>query len=152
MEQYAQAPASTESNLFELQVDHELSGYIGDIARWGKFIGIVGFIWTGLIVLAMFTAGRLLSSFSGGSGIGSVLAASGGIIATVYLIIAALIFFPSLFVFNFSRKAQFALRNNDQESLNSSFASLKLRFKFIGILWIVILSIYVLVFLIGLLS
>jgi hypothetical protein len=147
MEQYVQAPANTESNLFELQVDHQLSGYLNDISRWGKFIGIVGFIWTGFIILAIFTVGKLLSSFSG---LGSIAAAGGGLITTVYLIMASLIFFPSLFVFNFSRKAQFALRNNDQDSLNSAFASLKLRFKFIGILWIVVLSFYALIFLIAL--
>lgn len=150
MEQYAQTPAaSTESNLFELQVDHELSGYIHDISKWGKFIGIVGFIWTGLIILGAFTAGRLLSSLSS---LGSFVSLGGGLVTVVYLIMASLIFFPSLFVFNFSRKAQFALRNNDQESLNGSFASLKLRFKFIGILWIILLSFYALAFLIGILS
>jgi len=138
MEQYAPTPESTESNLFELQIDHELSGTMNDISKWGKFLGIAGFIITGIILLVILLVGKVISALP----ISSFIGAGGGIITTIYIIIAALFFFPSLFVYNFSRKVQYALRNNDQETLNNAFSSLKIRFKFIGIFWIVIFSLW----------
>lgn len=148
MEQYIQAPASTESNLFELQVDHELSSSLNDISRWAKFVGIAGFIFAGLFFLAAFFIGKLFSSIMPfGSGMG----AGGALVTIIYVILALLFFVPSLFVFNFGRKIQYAIRNNDQESLNSAFSNLKIRFKFVGIFYIVIFSIWVLSFLLGVL-
>lgn len=148
MEQYVQtAPASTESSLFELEVDHELSATFSDMGKWAKFVGIAGFIMSGLILLMAFAMGKALASIP----MMTLVSAGGGFITTLWIIMAALFFVPSLFVFNFGRKVQEALRTNDQAGLNSAFANLKLRFKFTGIFYIVIFSIWVLTFLLGLL-
>ena len=149
METYSQASISTEqSSLFELQLDHEGMGFLAETAKWAKFLAIVGFVFSGLIVIMAFFIGNLLSSLAP---LGGVYMSSFGVLGTViYLIVAALIFFPNLFLFNFSRKMQAALRNTDQTSLNASLGSLKSKYKFMGILTIVILSIYLLLFLIGL--
>jgi hypothetical protein len=138
METYSQSTVSTEQNLFELQVDHETTGYLSETAKWAKFLSIVGFVMCGLIVVAALFAGTIatLNPFAGTMG-------AGGFMQIVLLLaMAALYFFPCLFLFNFARKMQFALRNNDQINLNDSFRNLKSNFKFVGILTIVILSFY----------
>jgi hypothetical protein len=136
MEQYVQtAPESTESSLFELEVDHELSSTLTNISKWGKFIGIAGFIMTGVCLLVLLVLGKVLMA-----SMGPFVNAGVGAVTTIYVIIASLFFFPSLFVFNFSRKVQYALRNNDQQALNSAFANLSIRFKITGILWILIFA------------
>jgi ABC-type transport system involved in cytochrome bd biosynthesis fused ATPase/permease subunit len=136
MEQYAQAPASTESNLFELEVDHELSNTFNNMAKWARFVGIAGFIMTAIMLLIIFF-------------IDLIMAYGGGALTTMYVIMAALFFFPALFAFNFSRKLKYALLNNDQQGLNAAFASLKLRFKFVGIVYIVIFSLWALIILLS---
>jgi hypothetical protein len=148
MEQYVQtAPSNTESNLFELEVDHELSNTFSNMAKWAQFVGIAGFILTTIMLLVIFIIGK---AFSAVPQFDMIMAYGGGAITTMYVIIAALFFFPALFAFNFSRKLKNALLNNDQQGLNAAFASLKLRFKFVGIVYIVIFSLWALIILLGL--
>lgn len=133
MEQYVQtAPDNSESSLFELEIDHELSGTLTNIAKWGKFIGIAGFIMTGLFLIVVLMLGKYLNA-----SLGTFVSAGIGAVAIIYVIIAAMFFFPSLFVFLFSRKVQYALQNTDQQALNSAFANLKIRFMITGIFWII---------------
>jgi hypothetical protein len=63
-------------------------------------------------------------------------------ITTLYLAIAVLYFFPCLFLFHFSLRLKAALRDNDQVRLTSSLKSQKTLFKYVGIMTIVVLSLY----------
>jgi hypothetical protein len=60
----------------------------------------------------------------------------------MYLAIAVLYFFPSLFLFQFGSKMKIALNNNDQPALNLSFTKLKAYFRFWGVLTIILISFY----------
>jgi hypothetical protein len=147
MEQYSEAAVSTEQSLFELQVDHEVSSHLTQTAKWAKFLAIVGFIGMGIMVIAVVLMGTLLSTLSPLK-VSDIPKSNGGFMQVVLLLaIMALYFFPCLFLFNFSNKMLRAIRNNDQYSLVASFRQLKLCFKFIGILTIVFISMYVLAFL-----
>jgi hypothetical protein len=145
MEQYSQATVSTEQSLFELQVDHEVTSHLSQTAKWAKFLSIVGFIGFGFMLILILFLGTMSSSLAALS----TTAMPGGGFMQIVLLFAmmALYFFPLLFLFNFSNKMLRAIRNNDQFSLVASFRQLKLCFKYIGILTIVFISIYVLVFL-----
>jgi amino acid transporter len=139
------------NNLFELQIDHQGSSFLREIAKWSKFLSIVGFIMIGLMLLIIIFAGTAMSALfattygtqSSGTGVFQI------ILVACFLLIY---FFPCLYLYKFSTRMQVALRNNDQETLNSSFENLKSCFKFMGIFMIIILSIYALVFLVGLFS
>ena len=146
MEQYVQtAPSSTESNLFELQVDHEVSSHLRETAKWAKFLSIVGFVFIGIILVFFAIAGSKIASYSYSSPLSAALAPGGMYQIVLLLIIIALYFFPCLFTFNFANKMLRALRNSDQYTLVSSFRQLKLCYKFIGILTLIFISIYVIV-------
>ena len=139
------------NNLFELQIDHQGSSYLREVAKWSKFLAICGFVLTGLILLVMAFAGSAMTTaFS--STYGSAGAASGVFGMVILVIVLLVYFFPCLYLYRFATKMQVALRNNDQETLNTSFSNLKSCFKFVGILMIILLSFYALIFLIGLLS
>src|SRR5690606_1643028 len=64
----------------------------------------------------------------------------------IYIVLAVIYFFPVLYLFNFSRKLKIALASNDMSSLTEAFSNLKSHYKFIGILAIVVVSIYILAF------
>jgi len=145
MEQYSQATVSTEQNLFELQIDHEISSHLSETAKWAKFLSIVGFVFCGLMVVFALLAGTMASL----NPLGGTMGAGGFMQIVLLIAMVALYFFPCLFLFNFARKMQLALRNNDQINLNDSFRNLKLNFKYVGILTIVILSIYAIVLLVA---
>lgn len=143
MEQYAQTTVSPESNLFELQLDHEVSSHLSQTAKWAKFLSIVGFVGCGLLLVFVLFAGVMASSLST-SPLTYALGNGGGIFQVILLIaMVVLYFFPCWFMFNFSNKMLRALRNNDQTTLIASFRHLKLCFKYVGILTLVVMSIYV---------
>ncbi len=150
MEQYIQtAPSNIESNLFELQIDHEVSSHLRETAKWAKFLSIVGFVGLGLILVVVLFAGSMVASYSS-SPLTAAFSGGGTLQIILLLVMVALYFFPCLFMFNFSSKMLRALHNNDQYTLVASFRQLKLCYKFIGILTLVLISIYALIFVIGL--
>ncbi len=141
-----------ETTMFKLEIEEMSTRFLSETAKWAKFLSIVGFVVIGLIVIFAFFAGTFLSSLPGfgESSTASALASSMSIMITViYLLIALLYFFPCLYTFRFATKMKKALAENNQELLNSSFESLKSCFKFMGIMTIVMLSIYALAFIFG---
>jgi hypothetical protein len=152
MEQYSQATVQKDLNLFELQIDQEAMGYLSATARWGKFLAIVGFVSCAIMVVVALFFGKTFAAFAelgGGELLGNVISRFGAMITIFYLVLAVVWFFPNLFLFRFSVKMQSALRDTNQVQLNGSFGSLKACFKYIGILTIVILSIYTILLIIA---
>ena len=132
-------------NLFELQLDQPSTAYLGEAAKWAKFLAIMGFIFCAFMVVAALFAGSMMSAMmsSAGSGFGSMYGS--GVITVIYLFGAALYFFPCLFLFRFASQMQDAIRNHEQSKLQGSLKNLKSCFRFLGILTIVIIAIYVLI-------
>lgn len=132
-------------SLFELQIDQPVTNYLSETAKWGKFIGIMGFIGCGIMLLAGVFASTWMSSLRSVEGIGG----SATFMMALYIGLALLYFFPCLYLFNFASKMQKALRSNDQIQLTESFKNLKSCYKFMGILIIIILALYALIFIGG---
>jgi hypothetical protein len=63
-----------------------------------------------------------------------------------------LYFFPVYYLNKFASNAKIALKNNDSESLATSFEFLKSHYKFIGILSVIILCLYVFIFVIAMIA
>lgn len=146
---------STSNSMFNLSIDEGNRSNLAEAARWGRFLSILGFIMCGLIVLIGVFAGSFLAMFMSRPEFedmesGAMPAGMGGLMLIIYIIIAVIYFFPCLFLFRFSNQMKAALASNDQEALNSSFQNLKSMFKYLGILAIIFLALYGIVFLIGL--
>ena len=118
---------------------------LNSAAKWGKFLAIVGFVFIGLMVLVGIIVQSLPSSLTS-YGYGNPVLKYIGII---YLILGIVLFFPCLYLLKFSNKMQEAIRSSNQESLDNAFINLKAMFKFYGIVTIVILCFYALIFLFG---
>ena len=147
---------SLDSNFIETEnagLDSVAKGYILSTAKWGRFLSIMGFIFIGLMVIGAFSIGAIMSSLGGlGGPMAGGLGAFGGAMLTfVYLVLAALMFFPTYYLFKFSTKAISALTNGSG-SLTEALGNLKSVFKFYGIFTIIILSFYVLAILIGIIA
>lgn len=127
-----------------LAITPSVAGYLQAVAKWGKFLAIVGFVMIGLMVLgAIFGGlfmGNMLHEADDATGVASFL--NSGIFALIYLPFAVLYFFPVLYLYRFSSKMQEALHLQDEALLADSFANLKSLFKFMGILTIIMLAFY----------
>jgi uncharacterized membrane protein YjgN (DUF898 family) len=136
---------ASQISLFEISLDHESIDYLTETARWGKFLAIVGFVGCGLVVIMAFVVGALLSSsiFSNIPGYSNQIGASafgflgGAMIAAIYVIFAAVYFFPCLFLYKFSVRMKAALNTNDQVKLNQSLKAQKYLFRYVGIVTII---------------
>ncbi|RPD42866.1 hypothetical protein [Chitinophaga barathri] len=140
-----------KSNLFDLTVDTEISGYLSETARWGKFLAICGFITCGFMILISFILNfvpfspygfgqspavpdQISETYNTSQAIGKTI----GIV--FYLVFGIVCIFPYVYLLKFSNRAKLALQSSDQDILISSFASLKSLFKFVGVLTIIMLS------------
>lgn len=125
-----------------------LSKHVEDIAKWAKFLSIVGFIGVGFLILVAIVMAYLPSinagnEFSQGmNNMGTFPAYMGSLISLIYVIIAVLYFFPVYYLYNFSNKALRAIRLKDTRTIEDSFNNLRRHYKFMGILTIIMLGIY----------
>ena len=145
----------TENNLLEneLLIDTVSQVHLKETAMWAKFLAIAGFIISIIIAIGAVFAGTMFNKLTAGmpgGNKGGVM--TGGVIMVMYLLIAAVAFFMSLFLFRFGVKMKVALIINDQESLNLSFQNLKVYYRFAGIITIIYLVILLLALLGGLIA
>jgi uncharacterized membrane protein len=139
------------TSLFGLGIEPATKAHLSEAARWAKFLAIVGFVLIGLLVVVAIFFGSVFSFVSSRSGGSDFQRAGyegivGGFVMFMYIIVAAIYFFPCLFLFRFSVKMKTALAANDQETLNTSFQNLKKMFRFVGILTIIGLALFALQF------
>lgn len=134
------------TNLFELQLDQPSISHLNEAARWGRFLAILGFIYIGLLIAGGILYGSIGSSLMSGAGGDAEMPMrlSGVFISFIFILVALVLFFPMLYLFNFSSKMRRAIRNNDQPILTEAFKNLKSFFRFYGILTIIVLSLYAL--------
>ena len=127
--------------------------YLKGASPWLRFVGIVGFIGIGIMMLSLlllvFVFGQALENFPESSPY-SVFFASG--LSLIYLPVLALYFFPILFLFRFGKKIQSYLYTGDTGDLEAAFKNNKSLWTFIGILMIIVLGFFAMALVIGIIA
>ncbi len=136
-----------QSNPPQLIVTENMRSYLYDMAGWTKFLGIVGFIFSGLMVLVALSMGAMFSTISQMPGMEMYSAMGGGVLTFILLLYALLFLYPSLMLFSYSVKAKQGVLYADQLSLETGIRKLKSFFKFYGIMMIIVIALYLLIFL-----
>jgi uncharacterized membrane protein (UPF0182 family) len=133
------------SSLFSLSIEPVTKAHLTEASKWAKFLAIVGMIFLGFIVIAGLVLATTFSSMNQFStpGYSSPFSVFGPSIAIVYIIFAVIGFFPLLFLLRFANKTKMALAGNDQDALNMAFQNLKAYLRYIGILIIIWLALFV---------
>jgi hypothetical protein len=141
------------TDLFDLHIDQTSVNFLGETARWSRFLAIIGFIYCGLMVIFGIFFGTFMSLMAPAMGGDAAMSVVGsGLLSGFIIIISLLLFFPAFYLFNFSTKMKKALHHNDQPLLTESLKNLKSFFKFYGIFVIVALSFYILMFVAGMIG
>jgi len=112
--------------------------------KWAKFLAIMGFIFSGLIVVMAFSIGNILENAPNFSG-GQIPPIPSSGLSVIYLILGLVYFVPSWFLFQFARRTKLALINDVEANLTEGIANLRRCFKFMGILTIIMLALYMLI-------
>jgi hypothetical protein len=121
--------------------------YLGGASPWIRFMGILGYI--GCAVMAVGGIGwiTIVPFFVDWSGDtdGPVLISFG----LVYAAAAVLLFFPSLFTYNYGTRLRNFLRSNSERELELAFKYNRSLWKFMGIMTIINLVLVPLAIVIG---
>ena len=137
------------TELEQLTLNGRSKSFIRETAKWAKFLSIVGFVGMGLLLIGSFFVGNIYKDLPQAQ----MLPFDMSIFMTVYFIVIALIyFFPIYYLYQFSIKMKTALLTKNDDTLSDAFEVLKSHYKFIGVFTIIILSLYVLLFLVGILG
>jgi len=133
------------SNLFDDQnlLNENGKNDLYEAAKWAKFLGIIGLIFITLLVLAGVFAGSILATAMSEAGGGAAF--SGAAFTIVYIIMAALYFYPVWTFFKFGNLMRAAIRANNSNMFTEALSNLKNCFKFMAMLTIIMIALYVLI-------
>ena len=134
----------------EMTLDASAKTSFRETAKWAKFLSIVGMVSTVLIII--FAVVALVSSSLMNTMYPSLSRFGGGMnifIGLLYFIIAAIYIYPIVKLYQFSNLSKDALASEDSGILSKALLAQKSMFKFMGIVTIVVISIYVLLFVFG---
>ena len=145
-EQSANNPLPEHSKKESLIINLEISSFLAETAKWAKFIAILMFIMAGLMVLA-----GIVVAVSGSVALQKYFPLS-GMLGVIYIVAALIYYFPAKYLYDFAAYIKQALYFNEQESLDYAFNRLKAHYKFIGILMIIALCLYVMVFIFAIIA
>ena len=128
--------------------------YLNQTRKWTHFLSILGFIITGIIVIAALFLSSILAMFSGmdsSYGVSDIGAIGTGTVTVFYLLFDAIYFFLSLYLYRFSIRIKAAVYEHNSGVLENGLKNLKAYWRLTGILTAIVLGIYHLFFLMSLL-
>jgi hypothetical protein len=127
--------------------------HLNEIRKWTLFLSILGFVAVGLLFFVsfiLFMASSFLASSLGSSLPAEQLGLMGPVLGVVYILVAVIYFFPVFYLYKFSvntKNSLLQIRNGGPsgEHMAQAIGYLKKHFRFIGIMTILMMAIYVLV-------
>jgi hypothetical protein len=133
-------------SLFSLQIDPVTKSHLNSISSWARFIAIIGMLLLLLGLAATIVTvvyyPNLLQSAATNREVANIRLTS--LIGSILVVIVC--FFPLLFLLQFSSRIKRALAGNDQNDINLAFLLLKKCFRYLGILLLAGVVLYILAF------
>ncbi len=120
-----------------IQFSDQIKRNLIETGKWTNFLAIVGFVILGLILIGAFIFIGLGASAFNGEGLVGV--------GVLYILMVVLYFFPTFYLLQFARKIKTGLSSSIQSEVETAFLNLKKLFKFVGILMIITISLYLLI-------
>lgn len=135
--------SATEANVDLPQLTPKSVNFILKAAKWGKFLAILGYIISGLLIVGGISMSFILNKVSGSEDVVPLnMPFSTVLLSILYIILAAIYLIPVIFLNTFSNNAIKAVNLSSTENMTTSLRNLKNLFVFIGVSTIVILALY----------
>lgn len=118
-------------------------------AKWCMFLAIIGFIFIGLMLIMGAFMSVVMSAVPDNNpafgGAMNPFSAIKGFIGIFYILFSLLYFFPVYYLFNYAKGTKLAFESGNSEVLTKALVNLKSHHKFLGIMTIVMISLYILI-------
>lgn len=138
------------SSLFSLSIDPVTKANLYETAKWARFLALVGFVFLVIMIISGVLVSITLSRFEGTIDSSGMMGVAGPSVAMLYIIFAAIAFFPLMYTLRFANQMRGALNGNDQALLNAAFQNLKVCLRYLGIVTIITLVLFALSILLSL--
>jgi len=138
---------STPSHIDEpqLMINSEIKVYLLEISKWAKFLAILGLIGVSLMIIISLSISIFMGDIT--QDFGDVGIPAFGIFgALLYSLLAAIMAIPMIYLYRFSTHIKDALNNDNSLALSLAFRNLKSHYKFYGILTIILIVFYAILF------
>jgi hypothetical protein len=136
---------NTQKSESQVIISDEAKSYLFETAKWGNFLAIIGYIGMGFLVLAGIVMAIGLPFLDSSA----TLEFPFRIMGFFYFLMAGLYFFPVRYLQRFSKSIKQGLLSSSNETVTFAFRNLKSLYRFMGILIIVMFSVYTLAILIA---
>jgi len=125
----------------QLYVSTEMKSDLLSISKWTKFLAILGFVGIGFMLIAGFimVVSSAMMSYMYQDSMVMI------IIAVVYVIFAVVYFFPVLYLMRSAVDLGKGVESNNNEMLASGVKNMKAHFKYMGIMIIATIGLYILI-------
>jgi heme/copper-type cytochrome/quinol oxidase subunit 2 len=130
----------TTSEDRKIEIGSEILNNLNSTRKWTTFLSVLGFIFLGLLIVAGLTTSLFLTTFKTQE---ANLGIPESVMIIIFIVIGAIYFCPVFFLFRFSRNTRDAIQNLDRKKMAKGINNLRLYFTYIGIMVIIVLSIYV---------
>lgn len=137
------------TQLEQLTLTSASKSFLRETAKWAKFLAIIGFVLTGLLLVFAIFASTIFDMIPKTQGIPNEI---GLTMVIPFLILAIVYFFPMYYLLQFSNKIKRALATKNDATLASALEALKSHYKFIGVFTIITLSLYALLFVVSIMG
>jgi hypothetical protein len=123
----------------KIEIGPEALNNLNVTRKWTTFLSVLGFIFLGLIIVAGLATSLFLTTFKSQQ---ANLGIPEWLMFVVFIVIGILYFFPVFFLFRFSRNTRDGIQNQDPEKLAKGFRNLRLYFAYLGIMVILVITVY----------
>lgn len=134
------------TQLEQLVLNTKSKAFLREVGKWCFFFSILGFISIALFIVGAILMGTIYAPLLDMATQQQGLSGMSTYIMFVYLFVAFLYIMPVVYLFKFSRKIKIALATKSDDTLAEALENLKSHFKFIGVVTIITISLYVLLF------
>tara|TARA_R110002049_G_scaffold307558_3_gene508408 strand:- start:53 stop:523 length:471 start_codon:yes stop_codon:yes gene_type:complete len=146
MQEHSVDPTNGDNTPTSIIIDKIALNYLNETRKWSSILAIWGFICIGLLLIMAIFSGTLFSAYDQMAQMSTMPYNPSIFIAVVYVLVGVLYLFPTLYLYKFSTQLKAALSNMDTDSLTEAFKNQKSLYKFMGILVIILIGLYALVF------
>ena len=137
-----------ENENAQLVINGQGKMFLLESAKWAKFLAIIAFVFLGLLTLLGILMLVMPSMLPHGS-MTVPMVHLGKAFFVLYgmfmLIISIINFIPTYYLYQFAVRTRTAVVSNNETVMTESLEWLKKRFKFMGIMTIVVICVYVLI-------
>lgn len=134
-----------------LELNQVATDALRESAKWSMFLSILGFIGIGFMVLFSVFIGIFMAAMPDNE-MGNFPFPMKGFLSLIYLVIALVYVFPVFYLYKYASGMKNALNYKNSNDVANAFVYLKSHHKFLGIAAIVIISLYILIFIVAIIG